>query len=110
MFHIIPQPLALVTILLVSVTSVTNASVPLASQGSSAKTGHPESPWWTTYREKFLPSFYKEIVGALILKQLINKNQSMLFVVHRLDLTTTNKTFRKKLETPQKLNWASRDQ
>ena len=61
MFHIIPQPPAVVTILLVSVTSVTSASVPLAS----AETGHPDSPWWTTYREKFLPT-YKEIVGALI--------------------------------------------
>ena len=77
MFYIISQPPALVTILLVSVTSVTSASVPLASRGSSAKTGHPDSPWWTTYREKFLPTFYKEIVGALILKQSINKNQSM---------------------------------
>ena len=109
MFNIIPQPPAFVTILMVSVTSVTSASVPLASQGSSAETGHPDSPWWTTYREKFLPT-YKEIVGAFILKQSKNKNQSMLFVVHRLDLTTTNKTFRRKLETPQKLNWASRDQ
>ena len=65
MFHIIPQPPAVVTILLVSVTSVTSASVPPATRGSSAETGHPDSPWWTTYREKFLPT-YKEIVGALI--------------------------------------------
>lgn len=80
MFHSIPQPPAMVTILLLSVTSVASAIVPLASRESSVETGHPDSPWWTTYREKFLPT-YKEIVGALILKQSKNKNQSMLFVM-----------------------------
>ena len=71
MFRLIPQPLALVivTILLMSVTPVTRASVPLASSESSAEMGTKDSPWWTTYREKFFPT-YKEIVGALFYKTI----------------------------------------
>ena len=65
MFRLIPQPLALV-IVTILLMSVTRASVPLASSESSAEMVTKDSPWWTTYREKFFPT-YKEIVGALFL-------------------------------------------
>lgn len=68
MFRLISQTPALmiVTILLMSVT---RASVPTESQESSAEMGTKDSPWWTTYREKFFPT-YKEIVGALFYKTI----------------------------------------
>ena len=53
-----------VTIILVCVTCVTGVSLP--SRGASSDTEPSVSPWWATYREKFLPK-YKEIVGGLFL-------------------------------------------
>lgn len=43
----------------------------------------------------------RKLLGPFFIKPYKNKNHSMLFVVHRLDQTTTNKTFRRKQETPR---------